>query len=92
METFKIKYKGEKIDAVKTNHGGYSATLPLRKGDRGAVYTETVSRVENGWRFSSTESIHPDYYFDVYFVFGIDFFRFLYQNIRVSVYILLYGR
>lgn len=66
METFKIKYKGEKIDAVKTDHGGYSATLPLRKGDRGAFFTETVSRVGNGWRFSSTESVHPDYYFDVY--------------------------
>lgn len=66
METFKINYKGEKIDAVKTDHGGYTATLPVRFGDKGTVYTETVSRVENGWRFTSTESEHADYYFDVY--------------------------
>lgn len=66
METFKIKYQGQMIDVIKTNDGGYKVILPTQIGKNGTKIEETITRVQDGWRFSSIEPEDPESFFHVF--------------------------
>lgn len=66
MEKFEITYRGKKIEATKHDNGDYSVTLPKRYGKDGSELSETISRDETGWCFSSSVVGNPEFFFNLW--------------------------
>ena len=61
MEVFEIENGWDLIKVSMTPGGGVYADLPIRYGNRGSEFRETVVLEERGWRFSSIDTECVDY-------------------------------
>ena len=66
MEIFEVEYAGQKIEVQKGENGSIFVSLPIRLGDRGSIFRETIVHEERGWRFTSTQDDDIEYYFHMW--------------------------
>ena len=66
MEIYEFDYGWDRIRARLRKTGSVYVDLPVRFGERGALYNERIVLEERGWRFTSTQNDDIEYYFHVW--------------------------
>ena len=66
MEVFEIRDGWDIIKVRMTKNGSVYADLPVRYGNRGGEFRETIILDDRGWKFSSIDTECIDYYFHMW--------------------------